>query len=124
LLKEVMFLTHIEKSIAIRASPERVWEMLAFDRAPDWMGDLAVSGQYTSEVHTLDDKFKVGATGYSSTHSGMGGNLEIAESLKHEKMASRVTSGMMSAVGTYSLEPTNEGTTVNYVFDYRFNSFL
>jgi len=98
--------------------------MLAFDRSPEWMGDLAVRGEYTSEVHTLDDKFKVGATGYSSTHSGRGGNFEITESLKHEKMTSRVTSGMMFAIGTFSLEPMDEGTVVNYVLDYRFNSFL
>jgi len=33
-------LGRIEKSIEIRASPEKVSEMLAFDTATEWMGDM------------------------------------------------------------------------------------
>jgi uncharacterized protein YndB with AHSA1/START domain len=40
--KEVMFLVRIEKSIEIKASPEKVWEMLAFDKAVEWMEECRV----------------------------------------------------------------------------------
>jgi len=35
-------LTRIEKSIQIKASPEKVWEMLAFDKAVEWMEDREI----------------------------------------------------------------------------------
>ena len=114
----------VEKSIEIKVPPEKVWEMLAFDRAPEWMSDLMVSGEYTSEVPTLEDKFKVGASAHASTHSKMEGDLEITDSLKHEKMTSRLTSRNMTAIGTFSLKPTETGTAVTYVMDYEFHSIL
>ena len=44
-------LTRVIKSVEIRAPPEKVWEMLALDRLPEWMDDLK-SVKYTTEVHT------------------------------------------------------------------------
>ncbi len=31
-----MILGRVEKSIVIKAPPEKVWEMLAFERLPEW----------------------------------------------------------------------------------------
>ena len=104
----------IEKSIEIKAPPEKVWEMLAFDRAPEWMGDMLVSCEYTSEVLTPEDKFKVGATARGSTHSKREGDVEITESLEHEKMTSRLTSRTLTSTGTFSLKPTETGTSITY----------
>ena len=114
----------IEKSFEIKAPAKKVWEMLAFDRSPEWMGDLTVSGEYTSEVLKMDDKFKVGASAHVSTHSGREGDVEITESLKHKKMTSRLTSRDMTSIGTYSLKPTETGTAVTYVMDYEFKSIF
>ena len=114
----------VEKTIEIGAPPEKVWEMLAFDRAPEWMGDLMTSAEYTSEVRTLEDKFKVGASAHARTHSGMESDLEITESLENEKMTSRSTSGTMTAIGTYTLKPTEAGTVVTYVMHYVFHPIL
>jgi len=54
-------LARIEKSVEIRASPEKVWEMLAVDRFLEWDEGTqknAKSVEYTSEVHTPKDKHK------------------------------------------------------------------
>ena len=114
----------IEKSIEIKAPPEKVWEMLVFDRAPEWMGDLMTSAEYTSDVRTLEDKFKVGASAHTRTHSGIKSDIEIMESLENEKMTSRTTSGTMTAIGTYTLKPMEAGTIVTYEMNYEFHKIL
>ena len=73
---------------------------------------------------TPEDKFKVGAAAHVSTHSGREGDVEITESLKHEKMTSRLTSKDMTAIGTFSLKPIETGTAVTFVMDYEFQSIL
>jgi len=50
-------LTRVETSIEIKASPEKVWEMLALDRCPEWMDDLE-SSEYITEIHTPEDRYK------------------------------------------------------------------
>ena len=56
----------VEKSIVIEAPPEKVWEMLTFDRLPEWSegyGEgLGERVEYTSKVYTPEDKYRVGAT--------------------------------------------------------------
>ena len=41
-------MVRIEKSVEIKAPPKKVWEMLAFDRMPEWMSDWK-SVVFTSE---------------------------------------------------------------------------
>ena len=60
-----VFLGRIELSIEIKAPPEKIWEMLAFDRSTEWMGDMMTFAEYTSEVKTSEDKLKVGATAHA-----------------------------------------------------------
>ena len=117
-------MARIERSIEIRAPPEKVWEMLAFDRAPEWMGDMMTRAEYTSEVRTQEDKYRVSASAHARTHSNMEGDIEVTESLEHEKMTSRSTSRTMTAIGTFSLKPTEAGTAVTYVMDYEFHPIL
>ena len=59
-------MTRIEKSIEIRAPPEKVWEILAFDRFLEWQVGYSKlkSMEYTSEVRTPKDKFRVGASAH------------------------------------------------------------
>ena len=117
-------MARIEKAIIIKVPPADVWELLAFDRAPEWMGDMMTSAEYTSEVRTPEDKFKVGATAHTRTHSNIESDLEITESIEHEKMTTRSTPRTLTAIGTYSLKPTEAGTVVTYVMDYQFHSML
>ena len=48
------------------------------------------------------------------------GNLKMARPLE----PSRTTSGTMTAIGTYTLKPTDAGTIVTYVTDYEFHKIL
>jgi hypothetical protein len=59
--------TRIEKSIDIKAPPRKVWELLALDRFSEWEEDMQKSlksFEYTSEVRTPEDKYKVGTSGH------------------------------------------------------------
>ena len=71
----------MEKSMVIKASPEKVWEMLALDRMPEWMEGWK-SGKYTSEAHNPEDKYRVGATAHIIGPEEF--NAEITESRKRE----------------------------------------
>jgi uncharacterized membrane protein len=102
----------IEKTIEIRASPEKVWEMLALDRWSEWMGGWK-NAEYTSEVHTLEDKYRVGASAHI-TELNTKYNFEITESLKNEK----ITFSSKHYIVTYILMPIEEETKLTYAIDY------
>jgi len=112
----------VEKSIEIKDSPERVWEMLAFDRFPEWQvgyNDVK-SIEYTSDVHTLKDKFRVGASAHAvpkKQGEAIKYNFEITESLENTKITHRMY-GKYSALVTFSLEPVQERTKFTYRADY------
>ena len=70
-------MVRVEKSIEIKAPPEKVWEMLAFDRFPEWM-DSVKGVSYTSEVRTSEDKYRVCASAHVIAEEGEF-DLEIIE---------------------------------------------
>jgi len=121
-------LVRIEKSIKIKASPEKVWEMLAFDRQAEWdevMKKGLKSLEYTSEVHAPEDKYRVGATAQGTPNTPFGDTehhicrFEIIESLEHEKMTFRAWEkpkylGTLSMLITYSLKPVGTHTKFTY----------
>ena len=53
----VDILGRLEKSIEIKAPPEKVWELLALDRFPEWqVGQIPTKGmEFTLEVSTPED---------------------------------------------------------------------
>jgi uncharacterized membrane protein len=111
-------LTRVEKSIEIKAPPEKVWEMLAFDRLPEWMDDLK-SVKYTSEVRTPDDKYRVGASVHWIKVKNEEFDSEITESLENEKITFRIPSLQGATVITsFILKPTEVGTEMTYAVDY------
>ena len=112
-------MTRIEKSIEIRAPPERVWEMLALDRPPEWMDALEMeSGKYTSEVRTPEDKYRVGASAHI-TEKRWEYDAEITESLENEKITARSKGRKKHMVFyTYILKPVEEGTKLTWVGEY------
>jgi uncharacterized membrane protein len=121
LIEGGVILTRIEKSVEIKVSLEKVWEMLAFDRMPEWMDEWK-SVKYTSEVNTPEDKFKVGTSAHvNEKHVEF--DLEIKESLKNEKIVAlskfppgRVKGPVMTL--TYTLEPVEDGTKLTYSMEY------
>jgi len=115
-------LTRLEKSVEIKASPEKVWEMLALDRFVEWL-DECKSSKYTSEVRTPKDKYKVGASAHI-TEKHVEYDLEITESLENEKIAFR-SKGMEKGrvkgptmTLTYTLRPVEQETKLTYAMDY------
>ena len=112
-------MARIERSIEIGASPEKVWEMLAFDRHPEWNEEYQ-SAEYTSEVHTPEDKYKVGASARITTKHKEEVNIDIIESLENEKVTYRVqgVKGAKNIVGSFIPKPTEAGTEMKTVTDY------
>ena len=116
-------LTHISKSIEIRTPPEKIWEMLALDRLSEWeegyKEDLTKI-EYTSEVNTLDDKYKVGFSAQLETKGEGQMNLEITGSLENEKIVYHLVGGKFTKDLrlTFLLDPLEEGTEFTYVVDY------
>jgi len=110
-----------KKSITIKAPPEKVWEMLAFDKLPEWDegygSGIALGVKYTSEVHTPKDKYRVGATaqGIPKKHGDDYCNFKITESLEKKKMSYRAWEetkyfGTLSQFTTHSLESVGTDT--------------
>ena len=112
-------LGRVEKAIEIEASPDKVWEMLALDRWPEWM-DGWKNAEYTSEVRKSKDKYKVGALAHI-TELNTKYDFEITESLENEKitfLSKGKGGGRLTMTITYILEPLEKGTKLTYAMDY------
>ena len=104
-----------EKSVEIKTPPEKVWEMLAFDRMPEWMSDWK-SVTFTSEVRTPEDKYRLGASAHvTEKHAKY--DMEVTESLENEKIMYRsigIGGGRVTMTLSYFLKPVEGGTEVTY----------
>jgi carbon monoxide dehydrogenase subunit G len=120
-----MVLGKVEKSIVIKATPQKVWEMLAFDRLPEWgegYGEgLGERVEYTSKVITFKDKYRAGATaqGIPKKPEDNYCRFEIIESLDTKKMKYYAWEkpnylGILSMYVSYSLEPVGADTKLTY----------
>jgi uncharacterized protein YndB with AHSA1/START domain len=111
-------LVKIEKSIEIKAPREKVWEMLALDRLPEWneeYGDV----KYTSEVRNPEDKYSVGARSHTKMKGAGEIDFEVTEILKNEKVTFRMLGKRANnTVVTYVLESIDDGTRFVYVQTY------
>jgi uncharacterized membrane protein len=104
-------LVRIEKSVEIKAPPEKAWEMLALDRMPEWMYWKSVA--FISEVRTPEDKYRVGVSArVTEKHAKY--DLEITESLENEKIMYIAHPGRSTMTLTYTLKPVEGGTEVTY----------
>ena len=104
-------MVRIEKSVEIKAPPEKVWEMLALDRMPEWMYWKSVA--FISEIRTPEDKYRVGVSAHvTEQHAKY--DLEITESLENEKIMYIAHPGRSTMALTYTLKPVERGTEVTY----------
>ena len=110
-------MVRIEKSIEIKVSPEKVWEMLTFDKAVEWMEGWK-KVEYISEIRTPEDKYRVSASALITEHVKY--DYEITESLKNEKIVWHSAGSRAKPKMTMShiLKPAETGTLVTTVFDY------
>ena len=111
-------LLKMEQSVEIKASPEQVWEMLAFDKQPEWM-DVAEmkSAKYTSNVSTSKDKFRIGATVHIiEEHREQ--DVDITDSLENQKLTFRSKPPTKPPyTATFTLEPIEGKTKLTFVVD-------
>jgi carbon monoxide dehydrogenase subunit G len=106
-------LVEIEVSIEIKAPPEKVWEMLAMDRFPEWADVAEVkTAKYISEVRTPRDKYRVGASAHI-VEKRWEYDLNVLESLENEKLRVR-SKGKYEITMTYLLKPVDGGTTLTW----------
>ena len=113
----------VEKSIEIGAPPEKVWEILALDRFLEWDEGTQKNAkrvEYTSEVRTPKDKYRVGATAnFIDKHDKIFLACEVTESLENEKITYRTSYLFVHRIDlTYVLEPVEKGTKLTYVINY------
>ena len=105
-------LVRIEKSVEIKSTPEKVWEMLALDRMPEWMYWKSVA--FISEVRTPEDKYRVGASAHvAEKHAKY--DIEITKILENEQIIYIAHPGRSTMTLTYTLKPVEWGTEVTYV---------
>ena len=108
----------VEKSIEIRVPREKVWEMLALDRCPEWMHGPK-SAEYTSEVRTPKDKYRVEASAHVIKEKQEELDFEITESLENEKLTVRISSiHGATLTASFVLKPMEVWTEMTYAIDY------
>jgi len=108
-------LGRVEKSIEIKASPEKVWEMLSLDRLPEW-DENYTNVEYTSKVNTPEDKYRVGSVAHA-THKQGEWILDVTESLENKRIMYALK-GKTALIVTSILEPVENGTKFTLVGDY------
>jgi hypothetical protein len=89
------------------------------DRLPEWTEGLQERVEYTTEVYTPDDKYRVGA----STHTTIKGagpiDFQITESREYVMLTYRMIGKKANnTIVTYILEPFEEGTNFTYRMTY------
>lgn len=115
----------IEKSITIKVTPEKVWEMLNFERLPEWgegFGEgLGERVEYTSEVNTSEDKYRINSTaqGIPTKPEDNYCRFEIIESLEKKKIKYYAWEkpkylGKLSMFVTYYIESLGSETKFTY----------
>jgi len=111
-------LGRVEKSIEIRVPREKVWEMLALDRCPEWMHGPK-SAEYTSEVRTPKDKYRVEASAHVIKEKQEELDFEITESLENEKLTVRISPiHGATLTASFVLKPMEVWTEMTYAIDY------
>ena len=111
----------VEKSIEIKAVPEKVWEMLALDRWSEWQVGRFLDTknmEFTSEVQSPEDKYRVGASAHPKAREKE--TFKVTESLKNEKITYLLEeeSGTNAATIALVLEPIEDGTKLTHAVDY------
>jgi len=120
-------LGRLEKSIVIGVAPEKVWKMLALDRQVEWSFYGWKNVEYTSKIHTSEDKYRIGTSAHIiEEHEEF--DYEITESIRNERLTGRQfnfsKSGNVTMTVTYILKPLEEGTRITAVVEYEMPNII
>ena len=108
-------MARIDKSIEINTTPGRVWEMIYWDRIPEWL-ETIIKAEYASE-----NKDQAGATAHIEAEAAgvkAEWDVEVTEYVKNEKAAWRTTSGNFTAIGLTTLTSKEGSTQMRFMIDY------
>lgn len=108
-------MARVEKSIEIEVTPDRIWEMLFWDRIPEWLEGIKEA------IYTSEEKRNVGATAHVKAETAgvkVEFGVEITEYVENEGAAWRTTAGNFTAIGSTILKPTKIGTELTLMMDY------
>lgn len=120
-------MTLVERSIKIKAPPEKVWEILALDRLLEWQQgfNYVKNVEYTTEVRTPKDKYRIGATAQGipkKQGEPIKLNFKITESLENKKITHHISEkmfkGTFTVLATYSLQSVETKTKFTYKGEY------
>jgi uncharacterized membrane protein len=108
-------LTRIEKSIEIKASPEKVWPMIDWDRTPEWYAPFKKVEYTSKEKNVVGETVHVSGeiAGVKAEWDG-----ETTEMIENKKHAWRSTGGSFTGFGSFELSPTKSGTKLTAMMDY------
>jgi uncharacterized membrane protein len=110
------FLTRIEKSIEIGASPEDVWTAILPENMPQWFEPFKEVEWTSTETHKAGSTFRV-SSDMADTKSRW--DAVMTEVRENEKGVWRTTSGAINGVAKASLSPTQSGTKLSMSMDYK-----
>ena len=114
MIKEVIGLARVEKTVQINASADKVSSTIKWERFPEWF-DSFKKVEWTSK-----DKEKVGSTLHIvSEVAGMKAeyDAEIVE-FTPQTLRWRTTGGNFTAISTGTITPTKTGTEFAIAIDY------
>ncbi len=104
----------IERSIEIKAPPEKLWHAAFWDRVPEYWSGIK-KAEYTSGKPGLGAIAHVWSELAGQKDEG---DAETLEWIEYRKHLWRTDSGHMKAVGSLTLEPIEVGTRATFVVDY------
>ena len=111
----MIFLGRIERSIEIKARPEKIWPIVFWDRVPEWF-DIIKKVEHTSEI-----KDGLGATAHVVAKAGgikAEWNSVISEWKENEKIAWHSTGGQVTMTSSMTFTPIKNGTKLTFEMDY------
>ena len=111
----MIFLGRIERSIEIKAQPEKIWAIVFWDRVPEWF-DIIKKVEHTSEI-----KDGLGATTHVVAKAGginAEWNSEVSEWRENEKIAWHSTGGQVTMTSSMTFSPIKDGTKLTFEMDY------
>lgn len=109
-------MARIEKTVEIKAPPEKLWPLGSFDRLPEWFSFMKKI-EWTSK-----EKDVVGSTAHVSVEvAGVKSeaDVEMVECVKNKKRAWRTTSPRTPITSVTTLTPTEAGTRIAFLMEYK-----
>jgi uncharacterized membrane protein len=108
-------MARIEESVEIKATTQKIWPIIRWDKVPEWM-DMIKKVEYTSE-----ETDRTGATAHWVGEAGGVRSEWDAETTEWEmfkRSAWRTTAGAFTGIGSMTLTPTETGTMATFMLDY------